>query len=119
MPAGIFSLIASAVAIKSWSGSMNSQKAVTSRRAMAIARRVYDEINIALWALVVVFIAPKLPELRARAEALRAEAINAQDEWYCQRWHMGPGTPMHSQCVLDLVQYRQSIENRLADENGF
>ncbi len=105
---------------------MNSQKAVTSRRAMAIARRVYDEINIALWALavvlafyVVVFIAPKLPELRARAEALRAEAINAQDEWYCQRWHMGPGTPMHSQCVLDLVQYRQSIENRFADENGF
>jgi hypothetical protein len=105
---------------------MNSQRAVNSQRALAIARWLYDEVHIALWAIAIVFvfyfivfIAPKLPEARIRAEAVRAEAINAEDEGYCARWHMGPGTPMHNQCILDLGQYRKSIENHLADENGF
>jgi hypothetical protein len=99
---------------------MNSQK------TLAIARMIYDEIHAALWAIaaalvlyVAVFVVPKFPEARAQSELLRSEQMNAEHEWYCRRWHMGPGTPMHDQCVLDLQGFRTSIENRIADDNGF
>ncbi len=99
---------------------MNSQK------TLAIARLFYDEIHAALWAVAVafvlyvaVFVVPKLPEARAQAELIRSEQMNAEHEWYCRRWHMEPGTPMHDQCILDLQEFRASIENRIADDNGF
>jgi hypothetical protein len=108
----------------------NAPRADLSRAAtpkvLAIARAIYGEINIALWAVaaavalyVVVFVVPRLPEARAQAELRRSERINAEHEWYCRRWNMGPGAPLHDQCVLDLQEFRTSIENRIADDNGF
>jgi hypothetical protein len=103
---------------------MNSQKAVNSQRVLETVRAVYDEINLALWAIavalmvyVVVVILPKAPEMRAQAELLRTQAISAENEWYCQRWHMGPMSPMHERCIMDIQQLRTSIENRIAAEN--
>jgi hypothetical protein len=103
---------------------MNSQKAVNSQRVLETVRAIYDEVNLALWAIaavlvvyVVVVILPKAPEMRARADLLRTQEVNAENEWYCQRWHMGAMSPMHERCIMDLQQLRTSIENRLADEN--
>jgi hypothetical protein len=103
---------------------MNSQGSESSQRALTLVRVIYDEVNLALWALavallcyVVIFILPKMPEARARAEMLRAEQINAENEWYCRRWHMGPATEMHEQCIMDLQQLRTSIDNRMAEES--
>lgn len=90
-------------------------------RTMALVRGVYDEVHLALWAALTafllysaVFVAPKLPELRAAAEAAQLQQIAAEDETYCAKWRMGPGTPMHSQCLFDLSQFRANIENQLA-----
>jgi hypothetical protein len=102
----------------------NSQQ-IGSSRALAVARAIYDEVNLALWAIaaaliifVVVFILPKAPELRARADLLRTQQVGAENEWYCQRWHMGPMSPMHERCMMDLQQLRISIESRIADDSG-
>ena len=103
---------------------MNSQKAVNSQRVLETVRAIYDEVNLALWAIaaalvvyVVIVILPKAPEMRARAELLRTQQIEAENEWYCQRWHMGPMSPMHERCIMDIQQLRTSIENRIAAEN--
>jgi hypothetical protein len=87
-------------------------------------RAIYDEVNLALWAIavalicyVVVVVLPKVPAARAQAEVQRAQEVDAENEWYCKRWHMGPMSPMHEQCVMDLQQLRTSIENRLAADN--
>ena len=103
---------------------MNSQKAVNSQRVLEVVRAIYDEVNLALWAIAVAFavyaalvVLPKVPQARAQVELLRAQQINAENDWYCARWHMGSGTAMHDQCVMDLQQLRISIENRIADEN--
>jgi hypothetical protein len=103
---------------------MNSREAGNSQRVSTLVRTIYDEINLALWAIgvalicyVVIVVVPRAPQMRERAEALRSEQINAENEWYCERWHMGPASAMHEQCVMDLQQLRTSIENRLAEEN--
>jgi hypothetical protein len=102
-----------------------SSEQISSSRALAVARAIYDEVNLALWAIaaalmiyVVVFILPKAPELRAQAEFVRTQQVGAENEWYCQRWHMGPMSPMHERCIIDLQQLRTSIENRIADDSG-
>jgi hypothetical protein len=102
---------------------MNSQKALNAQRILETVRAIYDEINLALWAIaasliicVVLFVLPKVPEMRARAELLRAQQVGEENEWYCARWHMGRMSPMHEQCIMDLQQLRTSIESRLAAE---
>ena len=103
---------------------MNSHRAVNSQRILEAVRAIYDEVNLALWAVavvllvyVVLFVLPKVPQARAQVELLRAQQINAENDWYCARWRIGPGTAMHDQCIMDLQQLRTGIESRLADEN--
>jgi len=68
---------------------------------------------------VVVVVLPKLPELRNRAEVLRIQEINGENEHYCWKLHMGSGTPMHDECILTIVQLRNDVEKRIAGENEF
>jgi hypothetical protein len=65
------------------------------------------------------FIAPRLPESVARAEALRILEISRENESYCAKWQMGLGTKMHDQCISDLQELRAKVEKRLADELDF
>jgi hypothetical protein len=102
-----------------------SSQQISSSRALAVVRAIYDEINLALWAIaaalsiyVVFVVLPKAPELRARADLGRTQQVSAENEWYCQRWHMGPMSPMHERCIMDLQQLRTSIESRIADDSG-
>ena len=99
---------------------------VSSRRSFGVVGLIYNEINMALWAIgvtsalyVVAVILPKLPELRSRAEVLRIQEINAANEHYCQKLHIGPGMPMHDECILALDQLRNDVEKRMADDNEF
>jgi hypothetical protein len=102
-----------------------SSQQISSSRALAVVRAIYDEVNLALWAIaaalsiyVVFVVLPKAPELRARADLVRTQQVSAENEWYCQRWHMGPMSPMHERCIMDLQQLRTSIESRIADDSG-
>lgn len=94
--------------------------------AMALVRAAYDEVHLALWAGLIavliyfaIFVAPKLPELRAAAEAARLQQIASENEAYCAKWRMGPGTSMHNACLLDLGRLRIEIADRLALQAEF
>ena len=93
-------------------------------RTMALVRMVYNEVHLALWAMLTafaiyfaVFVAPKLPEIQAAAERLRLHDIADENEVFCAKWRMGLGTPMHNQCLEDLQELRARIENRSAEES--
>ena len=88
-------------------------------RTMELVSRVYDEIHLALWAILAafliyfaLFVAPKLPELQAAAERLRLHEIANENEAYCAKWRMGPGTSVHNECLEDLQELRAHIEKQ-------
>jgi len=62
------------------------------------------------------FVVPELPAMGARAQRVRAQQIAAENAYYCERLGMKAGTPKYNQCLLDLGEFRQKIENRFADE---
>lgn len=97
-----------------------------SNGTLALLQSIYDSVHLALWAILaafviffLAFIAPKLPEVAARAEALRSQEILQENEGYCAKWQMGPGTKMHDQCISDLQELRAKVQNRFADQLDF
>ncbi len=97
-----------------------------SNDSLALARSIYDNVHLALWAILVAFvlyflafIAPNLPEAAAQAERFRIQEIAAEHDQYCAKWQMGAGTKMHNQCILDLQEFRAKVEKRIADEQFF
>ena len=78
-----------------------------------------------LWAVFVavvswflVFVVPKLPEIRARSERRHNQEIAAEQDFYCAKLGMGAGRAMYHQCILNLEDYRAEMERRIADENN-
>ena len=97
-----------------------------SNGTLTVVQSIYDLVHLALWATLaafvvffLAFIAPRLPESAARAEALRIQEIAQENEGYCAKWQMGLGTKMHDQCLLDLQALRWKIQKRFADMLDF
>jgi hypothetical protein len=97
-----------------------------SNGTLALVQSIYDYVHLALWATLaafvvffLAFIAPRLPEAAARAEALRTQEIAQENERYCTKWQMGLGTKMHDQCLSDLQELRWKIHDRLAARLDF
>ncbi len=93
---------------------------------MLLIRKIYDEVHMALWAVLAACVlwfllvaVPKLPEARARADALRVHEINEEQDSFCGQLGMGAETPGYRQCLSRLQEYRARIERRIADENQF
>jgi hypothetical protein len=88
-------------------------------RTMGLVSRIYDEVHLALWAILVgglsyfaVFVAPKVLEFQAAAERLRLQNIANENEIYCAKWRMGAGTSAHDGCIEDLQELRAHIERQ-------
>jgi hypothetical protein len=96
-----------------------------SRKAWAVIDRVYNEINVVLWAVgvaLMVYLLLHIPEMRdarARADAQLAQQISNENKFYCEKWGMPAGTHEHVICTMDLVRIRQETEQRIADEMNF
>lgn len=97
-----------------------------SNGTLAIVHSIYDYVHLALWAILAAFVlfflaytVPRLPEVHARAEALRIQQISQENEDYCAKWQMGLGTKMHDQCVSDLQELRWKAQNRFSDPLEF
>jgi hypothetical protein len=97
-----------------------------SNGTLILVQSIYDRVHLALWATLaafvvffVAFIAPRLPEAAARAEALRIQEIAQENEGYCAKWQMGLGTKIHDQCISDLQELRWKIQGRLAERLDF
>ena len=83
-------------------------------RSEALVHKIYDEVQLFLWAMLAAFaiyfaafVAPKLPELQAQAEFRRLQEIADENQAYCAKWQMGTGRVMHDQCLDDLETARQ------------
>ena len=97
-----------------------------SNGTLTLVQSIYDFVHLTLWATLaafvvffLAFVAPRLPEAAARAEALRIQEIARETEGYCAKWQMGPGTKMHDECIFDLQELRAKIEKRFADQLDF
>jgi hypothetical protein len=66
-----------------------------------------------------VFVAPKIPEIRANIANIRAEKIAAENSNYCEKLGMKAGTRAHSRCLLTLGDFRLKVEQRIEEENDF
>jgi hypothetical protein len=88
--------------------------------------RVPENVETALWALLVTsvlffiaFVMPRLPEIRAEIARTRAQEIAAENAKYCQELGMKAGTRMYSQCLLTLGDFRLKVEQRISNEMEF
>ena len=98
---------------------------IKSNGTLALIQSIYDHVHLALWATLaavvvfLAFVAPRIPEAAARAEALRIQEISQENEGYCAKWQMGLGTKMHDQCISDLQELRWKAQNRFTDRLDF
>ena len=108
------------------SGTLKPNGTLKSNGTLALVQSIYDYVHLALWATLaafvvffLAFIAPRLPEAAARAEARRIQEISQENEDYCAKWLMGPGSKVRDQCISDLQELRWKIQNRFADQLDF
>jgi len=88
--------------------------------------QIYDTVHRALWAVLaaglIMFVVFDLPAVlngdRVYASH-RARAVEAEDNFYCQRWGMAAGSGRHSLCMSDLARLRQNVEKQVADDSDF
>lgn len=90
---------------------------------MSLIQKIYDDVHAVLWAILVAFVlwfsvvvVPTLPEMRARAEILHDHEIATEQDFYCEKWGMGPKTTMYRQCILNLKEYRAVVQQDIAEE---
>jgi hypothetical protein len=88
--------------------------------------RIYDQVEIALWALLLsgtifflAFTVPKLPQILAQVETIRSQEIAAENSRYCEKLGMTAGTQKDEQCLLTLGEFRLKVEKRIAAEQDF
>jgi hypothetical protein len=100
--------------------------AMKSLKISKIVGRIYDNVEIALWAMLlafvmyfVAFIVPNVPEIQARGERIRAEEIAAENALFCEKLGTIRGTEKYNQCLLDVGAFRLKVEKRINDENEF
>ena len=93
------------------------------RKVLEFIQRLYDEVEAALWALLVAgvlffatVVAPKLPVIRAQLEAARIQEIAHENDLYCEKWGMAIGTARHGQCVIDLNVLRNKSKSSGGNE---
>ena len=75
------------------------EQAMKSYQIREIVGRFYDNVEIALWAILLafvvfmaVFVVPMLPALRAQYQKTRAQQIADETALYCEKLNMTLGT---------------------------
>ena len=88
--------------------------------------RVYDDVESALWAILLAFviyfiaaIAPRLPEIRAENLKIRSDEISVENASYCEKLGMKDDAQKYRQCLLTLGDFRLKVEQRVDQENEF
>jgi len=95
-----------------------------SLKLSQVISRVYDNVEIALWAMLfafviyfVAFILPRLPEIQAQAERIRVEEIAVENASVCEELGAKRGTDNYNRCLLVVGAFRAKVEKRVYDAN--
>ena len=93
-----------------------------SPKTREIVSRVYDHVEIALWAILfafviyfIVFVMPNVSETQAQRERIRVQENAAEDAAICEKLDTKRGTAKYDQCLLDIGQFRFNAEKRALD----
>ena len=93
-----------------------------SPKTREIVSRVYDHVEIALWAILlafviyfIAFVMPNVSETQAQREIIRVEEIAAENAAFCEKLDMKRGTDKYNQCLLVIGQFRLNAEKRVLD----
>jgi len=93
---------------------------------MPLIRRVYEEINTALWGGLVAFllyfvvaVLPYMEESQAAYQARLAAETSNENDTYCRRFHLVPATDAYRSCLDDLQRLRISVEQRVSADFEF
>ena len=93
-----------------------------SNKILDLVIRVYDNVGLALWAILlasVIYLVPMLPALRAQYQGIRAQEIGDENALYCKRLNMKVRTQTYNDCLLVLGDFRLKVEQRIYNESDF
>lgn len=97
---------------------------MASKKTWDTVTAIYDNVHIALWALLISFlgyfaiaVVPNMRAAQGEAQRHRMRQIAAEHEFYCNKWGMGAHTQAHDQCIFDLRAFRAHVEQRIYDES--
>ena len=95
-------------------------------RIREIANHVHDNVELALWAILIAFVIyfitftfPKMPEIQAQNARIRAEEIAAENKSLCEKLSIKRGTEGYAQCLLDVGEFRWKVETRIYNETAW
>jgi hypothetical protein len=86
-----------------------------------VAPRLFGIVHMVLWAGLAAWLAillnslPRMSEARAIAERERAQELIAENQSYCTKWGLVPGTHEYTLCTMDVQEIRAKHERRLAE----
>src|SRR5262245_3375447 len=93
-----------------------------SNKFWEIVSRTNDTVDTPLWTVLlafaiyaIVFIIPNASENRAQWEKIRTDEVADENALFCVKLDMKRRTDKHSQCLLDIGQFRLRVENRIVD----
>src|SRR5262249_8127112 len=93
-----------------------------SNKVWEIVTRINDNLETPLWAILLafviysfVFIIPNVSETQAHRERVRLREIAAENAAFCEKLNMRRATDKYNQCLLDVGQFRLSVEKRVLD----
>lgn len=105
---------------------VNLGEAMKSGKNRQRVGHIYECVETMLWSLMVasiayfvVFILPKVPEIRASTASNRAEEIAAENAGLCEKLGMKPSTREHQDCLIEVGAFRLKVEQRVDDEYNF
>jgi hypothetical protein len=100
--------------------------AMTSTQIWKIVGRVYDDVESALWAILfafviyfIIFIVPRLSEIRAQNLKHLSDEIAAENASYCAKLGMKDDAQKYRQCLMKLGDFRLKVEKRVDQQYEF
>jgi hypothetical protein len=98
-------------------------QAMKSNKFWEIVTRLSDDVEPLFWAILlagaiytIVFIIPTVSETQKQRERIRIGEIADENASICEKLDIKRGTDKHSQCLLDIGQFRHDVGKRIYDE---
>jgi hypothetical protein len=100
--------------------------AMKANKVLDLIHRVYDNVEMALWSILlttviffIVFVVPILPAIRAQHLRVRTKEIAEENALYCEKLNMKAGTPAYTDCLFVLGDFRLKVERHIYEEIDF
>ena len=86
-----------------------------------VAPRLYGIVHMVLWAalaawaVILISSIPRMTQASAVAERQRVQELIGENQSYCTKWGLVPGTHEYTLCTMDVQEIRAKHERRLAE----